>query len=85
MRILDTVGQLVVTADLRASKVTCHVDVDAPREGRPTTRVNWLVHPSTGSRRRTAAERGSMRAYISRYASDWRRMISRMDVPRGTP
>jgi hypothetical protein len=23
--------------------VTCHVDVDAPREGRPTTRVNWLL------------------------------------------
>jgi hypothetical protein len=43
IRIPDTVGQLVVTADLRSSKVTCHVDVDAPREGRPTTRVNWLV------------------------------------------
>ncbi len=43
IRIPDTVGQLVVTADLRSSKVTCHVDVDAPREGRPTTRVNWLL------------------------------------------
>jgi hypothetical protein len=43
IRIPDTVGQLVVTADLRAAKVTCHVDVDAPREGRATTRVNWLV------------------------------------------
>lgn len=43
IRIPDTVGQLVVTADLRSSRVTCHVDVDAPREGRPATRVNWLV------------------------------------------
>ena len=43
IRIPDTVGQLVVTADLRAGKVTCHVDVEAPREGRATTRVNWLV------------------------------------------
>ena len=43
IRIPDTVGNLVITADLRASKVTCHVDVEAPREGRPTTRVNWLV------------------------------------------
>lgn len=43
IRIPDTVGHLVVTADLHASKITCHVDVDAPREGRPTTRVNWLV------------------------------------------
>ena len=43
IRISDTVGHLVVTADLRAGKVTCHVDVEAPREGRATTRVNWLV------------------------------------------
>lgn len=43
IRIPDTVGHLVVTADLRSSKVICHVDVDAPREGRSTTRVNWLI------------------------------------------
>jgi len=43
IRIPDTAGLLVVTADLRASRVTCHVEVDAPREGRATTRVNWLV------------------------------------------
>ena len=43
IRIPDTVGALVITADLRASTVTCHVDVDAPKEGRSTTRVNWLV------------------------------------------
>lgn len=43
IRIPDTVGHLVVTADLRSSRVTCHVDVDAPKEGRPTTRVNWLL------------------------------------------
>jgi hypothetical protein len=43
IRVPDTAGLLVVTADLRASKVTCHVDLDAPREGRATTRVNWLL------------------------------------------
>ncbi|SDP46761.1 hypothetical protein SAMN04489867_2557 [Pedococcus dokdonensis] len=43
IRIPDTVGPLVVTADLRSGRVTCHVDLDAPRDGRPTTRVNWLV------------------------------------------
>jgi hypothetical protein len=43
IRIPHTVGQLEVTADLRAGKVTCHVDVAAPRDGRPATRVNWLV------------------------------------------
>jgi len=49
IRIPDTVGQLVVTADLRSSRVTCHVDVDAPREGRPLTRVNWLVRQIRGA------------------------------------
>lgn len=43
IRIPDTVGPLVVTADLRSGKVTCHVDVESPREGKATTRVNWLI------------------------------------------
>lgn len=43
VRIPHAVGPLVVTADLRAGRVTCHVDIDAPREGRATTRVNWLI------------------------------------------
>lgn len=43
LRIPGAVGALFITADIRAAKITCHVDVDAPREGRPTTRINWLV------------------------------------------
>ncbi len=43
LRIPDTVGHMHATADLRASQVTCHVDLAAPKTGRPTTRVNWLV------------------------------------------
>ena len=43
LRIPNTVGSLNITADLRARLVVCSVDVDAPREGRPTTKVNWLV------------------------------------------
>ena len=43
IRIPDTVGHLTITADLRAGTLTCHVDLDAPREGRATTRVNWLI------------------------------------------
>ena len=43
LRIPGAVGALFITADLRAAKITCHVDMDAPRDGRPTTRVNWLV------------------------------------------
>ncbi len=43
LRIPGAVGALSVTADLRAAKITCHVDVEAPHDGRSTTRVNWLV------------------------------------------
>lgn len=43
IRIPNTIGLLNVSVDLRANTVTCYVDVDAPREGKPTTRVNWLL------------------------------------------
>lgn len=43
IRIPGTVGHLVVTTDLRTSRASFHVDLEAPREGRGTTRVNWLV------------------------------------------
>jgi hypothetical protein len=43
IRIPDAVAPIVITADLRASRIACYIDVDAPREGKPTTRVNWLV------------------------------------------
>jgi hypothetical protein len=72
IRIPDTVGQLVITADLRSSRVTCHVDIDAPRDGRPTTRVNWLVRqlknaPETARVESfTAHSRGSSAAELLR-------------------
>ncbi|GAA2497692.1 stress response protein [Winogradskya humida] len=43
LKIPGAVGPLLVTADLRAGRITCQVDVDAPKEGRPATRVNWLI------------------------------------------
>lgn len=43
IKIPGSVGSLQVMADLRAGQIVCHVDVDAPRAGRATTRVNWLV------------------------------------------
>lgn len=38
-----TVGPMRVCVDMRAGQITCHVDLDAPKEGRPATRVNWLL------------------------------------------
>jgi len=43
IRIPSTVSDVVVNADLRAGTITCQIDVAAPQEGRPTTRVNWLL------------------------------------------
>ncbi|RLP98366.1 stress response protein [Micromonospora sp. CV4] len=43
IKIPGSIGPLHITADLRAGQVTCHVDIDAPRTGKSTTRINWLV------------------------------------------
>lgn len=43
VRIPNAIAPVEVHADLRASQVICYVDIDAPKEGRAQTRVNWLV------------------------------------------
>jgi hypothetical protein len=43
IRIPRAVSPLFIEANIRTNKVSCHFDVDAPGEGKSTTRVNWLV------------------------------------------
>ena len=43
IRVPDAVGPLTVQADLRTRKVVTSIVVDAPNDGRPATRVNWLL------------------------------------------
>lgn len=43
VRIPDAIGPITVEADIRAGKIICSVGVEAPREGRQQTRVNWLI------------------------------------------
>lgn len=43
LRVPGAISDLTITADLRASRASAQVDIDAPTEGRQTTRVNWLV------------------------------------------
>jgi len=43
VRVPGAVAPIKITADLRAGLIHCAATVPAPREGRPTTRVNWLV------------------------------------------
>jgi hypothetical protein len=42
-RVPDAIGPIAVEADLRTREVTMSVVVDAPRQGRPLTRVNWML------------------------------------------
>jgi hypothetical protein len=43
IRVPDAVGPLVVQADLRTRKVITSVALEAPGDGRPSTRVNWML------------------------------------------
>jgi hypothetical protein len=49
IRIPHAVAPIHVSADLRAGRVIVSVDIDAPKEGRAQTRVNWLVRQLTGA------------------------------------
>ena len=43
IKIVGAVAPLTLGADLRAQKVTCSLMIDAPKDGRALTRVNWLL------------------------------------------
>lgn len=43
VRIPDAVGPIDIEANLRTGRVTTSVELDAPKEGRAKTRVNWLL------------------------------------------
>lgn len=49
IRIPNAVSPLTVTVDIRAAQVTCSFSTSAPAEGRPTTRVNWLLRQLKGA------------------------------------
>ena len=49
IRIPNTVSDMTISADLRSSKITTSFDVAAPKEGRPATRVNWLIRQLSDS------------------------------------
>lgn len=43
IRIPDTVGDIVVKADLRAQQIVASVSVEAPKTGKDKTKINWLI------------------------------------------
>jgi hypothetical protein len=61
IRIPHAVAPLVLEANLRSNRITCYFDIDAPKEGKPTTRVNWLIRQL-----KDAPETVSIEAFASR-------------------
>ena len=43
LRVQNAVGDITLVASLKARTVTVSVDVAAPEEGQPQTRINWLI------------------------------------------
>ena len=43
IRIPNTVGDIALSVDLRAQQIVASVSIDAPKTGRATTRINWLL------------------------------------------
>ena len=43
IRIPNTVGDILLKADLRAQQIVVSVSIDAPKTVRPKTRINWLL------------------------------------------
>ncbi|WP_052914941.1 TerD family protein [Protofrankia coriariae] len=65
LRIPGTVGPVTVTADLRVGRVGCSVSIDAPRQGRPLTRVKWIMRQladANGNLRVESFDQGSREA-----------------------
>ena len=50
LRVPNAAAPIEITADLRASRVSCSMSVDAPAAGRSTTRLNWLLRQLRDSR-----------------------------------
>jgi len=43
IRIPNTVGDIILKADLRAQQIVVSVSTNAPKTGKTTTRINWLL------------------------------------------
>jgi hypothetical protein len=43
VRVPDTVAAVSILADLRARQLVTSVSIDAPREGRPASRISWMT------------------------------------------
>ncbi|MCK9903672.1 TerD family protein [Frankia sp. Cpl3] len=65
IRVPGTVGPATVAADLRSGRVVCSITIEAPRQGRPLTRIKWVTRQlaeANGNLRVETFEQGSREA-----------------------
>ena len=98
LRIPDAAAPVDIVADLRAGRVTVSADIDAPKDGRPATRVNWLLRQlgdapeglrvdafSSGSRSSRSDLLRAVREIPSLLIDDPKRELSRFRIAASSP
>jgi hypothetical protein len=50
IRVPDAAGAIDLEADLRGRRFRTSIVLGAPREGRPSTRINWMIRQLTGAK-----------------------------------
>ena len=43
LKVPHAISPIDVVVDLKSGRTTCAITIDAPAQGKPTTRINWLV------------------------------------------
>jgi hypothetical protein len=82
LKVPDTVAPLQLSADLRTRQIHTSVTVDAPKEGKPSARINWMLRQLkdapdslrievrfTGARETSSLLLGEAREYPQRLLS----------------
>ncbi|MCH8853580.1 MAG: AmmeMemoRadiSam system radical SAM enzyme, partial [Planctomycetes bacterium] len=65
IRIPNTVGDIDITVNLESRQVEVSVSVDAPKTGRSTTRVNWLLRQLKSTSEKVRLDSWGLRARTS--------------------
>jgi hypothetical protein len=88
IRVPDAAGDMLLTADVRARRVTTSVTLDAPADGRPATRINWLLRQLKDApdglviQANFASTRSSTAALLSAVRDDSSSLLLESDLKR---
>lgn len=78
IKVPGAVDAIVVQTEVRTELVTCSIQIEAPREGRPLTRINWLL-------RQIPDARGSVRVEAILSGGRARTTADLLDSVRAKP